>query len=245
MILLNLRWAIPTFLKKGRLTKIFLVAICLFAAKNIFAARYCLKSSTPSTKVAVERKLGPFLKRGERIDWEVNCFELQVSDGRDMLMQKLLGEVAVFEVGSEVVVTRRPCELELIEVTSGNSKGTQAEISRQLKLRESKRAFNSETRSRLLLSHGRPGRIEAYKTALELVCIPTLKDTAEVEVWLYANGGRAQISTTLTLTKGQVQFIGDVIKELEDKNRSVSLAQGYQKTTEEMLRKTQFYLLLK
>ncbi len=162
-----------------------------------------------------------------------------------MLMQKLIGEVSPFEVGSEVVVTRTPCELELIEVSTGNSSGTETEISGRVDLKKSSRAYNSETRSRLLLSSGRPGRIEAYETTLELVCIPSFKGTAEVEVWLFSAGGRAQVSTTLTLTKGQSQFIGDIIKELEDKNRTVSLARGYKKTTEEMMRKTQFYLVLK
>lgn len=245
MILSNLRWAILTFLKKGRLPRFFTLLFFLLAANNLFAAKYCLKNSSPSVKVAVENKLTPFLKRGERIDWEINCFELQVSEGRDMLLQRLLSEVTPFEVGSEVVVTRTPCELELIETTSGNSKGTRTEVSRQLDLRASKRSFSGETRSRLLLSSGRPGRIEAYNTALDLVCIPSLQGSAEVEVWLYSDGGRAQVSTTLTLTKGQAQFLGDVIKELEDKNRSVSLARGYQRTTEEMLKKTQFYLVLK
>lgn len=245
MTLSNHKWATLTFLKKVKPTNLILSLFIFLAAENVFAAKYCLKNSSPQTKSAVENKLRPFLKKGEVIDWELNCFELQISEGRDILIQKLIGEVAPFEVGSEVIVARAPCELELIEVTESKENGSKVGLARNVTLSDSTRAFNSETRSRLLLSSGRPGRIEAYETMLDLVCLSNSSHSAEVEVWLYANGGRAQISTTLNLTKGSQQFLGDIVKELEDKNRTVSLGNGYQRRKKKESRKTQFYLLLK
>ena len=233
-----------TYLKKALPTLSFL--FLLLPITKLWAAKYCLTQPTPALKASLERKLAPFLKRSEAIIWEGACFEIALSDGRDMLIQKLIGEVAPFNVASEVVVTRTPCELELIEESKGNSQRDKVGVGSNVQIGKSHSDFSGLTSSRLLLSSGRPGKIEAYESRLEVVCTLVAHGAqAEVELWLVGDSGRAQISHTIMLSKGHRQFLGDVVQTLRENNKSFSLGTGARLAQTKTHRKTEFYLLLK
>lgn len=211
------------------------------------AAKYCLNEATNANKAKVTTSLSPYLKSGERIDWIGDCFTLPLSIGRDMLFQKIISDAASFTVGSDIIVSQRPCELELVEESSSQANGSRYEVrgSGQALIRNSKSESEGKTTSRLLLSSGRPGKLYVDETFLEVVCtLGTNPAIAEVQVWLIGNEGRAQISTTLTLSKGQRQFLGDVVKELKDKNRHINIPQGAGASKKSSNQKTSFYLVL-
>lgn len=191
--------------------------------------------------------LAPYLKTGERIDWQGDCFTLPLSSGRDVLFQKIISETASYTVGSDTIVSQRPCELELIEESSSTTNGSKYEVrgNGQGLIRQYRGEGEGKTTSRLLLSSGRPGKLYVAETFLEVVCtLGADPAIAEVEVWLIGNEGRAQISTTLTLSKGQRQFLGDVVKELKDKNRHVNIPQGAGIKSKSSHQKASFYLVL-
>ena len=182
--------------------KLLPIVLSFFVGLGAHASTYCLDTPTAVTKKTAAQKLDPFLKASERIDWVGDCFSLELSSGRDVLFQKLIGEVAKFTVQGESVVTKAACELELIEEKTASREQSKLAVGKNnsafIRSGQSEGSFTS----RLLLSSGRPGRLEFDSHSLEVICIPLAQGAeAQVEVWLVGERGLSQISTTLTLKK--------------------------------------------
>lgn len=218
----------------------------LIFGSNSFAAKYCLNDPSLENKNKVAAKLRPYLKTQERVDWEGDCFSIDLSSGRDILFQKVIGETAAYTVASDVVVTQKPCELELIEESQGNRDSSRYQVgSSNSILRQNEGQSEGKTTSRLLLTSGRPGKLYVDETFLEVVCsIQGVGASAEVELWLVGSKGRTQISTTLSLAKGQRQFLGDVVKELKDKNKEIDIPNKVTFRERQSKSTSRFYLVL-
>lgn len=144
---------------------------------------------------------------------------------------------------SSTLMAQENCQLLLSSesVQLGGSKSASVDSKRGVVHFGSTKKESVESRM-IVLSPGLPGRLTLDQSALEVVCFLT---AAGANITLSLSGGDKGISTSLSLTRGDRFEIGQIAKDLADKNREIGFPSGVKLEKNEGLSTTKFYLTVR
>lgn len=163
-----------------------------------------------------------------------NCLEVKTNEKRASLYETLLRKkLPVDQVYSNTESNQgsfnlpntaaENCRISIKEKTVGNSKRDDFSLGRKSGVSRREEKFESTNESQLLIDSGSSGHINVDNLRVKLTCV---KASGRFLMKVQLEHGRGGVSTSLTVTPGQEVNIGEVVRNLKNKNNSLSLNKG-------------------
>lgn len=204
-----------------------LLGFCFSPSTNIKNVQsYLRQILLPSEQVYLRRSL--------------NCVEVEAKSHRKGLIDKFIKVkfdiIKRYEPGlqganpSSFSAAPARCRLELIRTGEAKSKTFSVDIGRRNDLRESKAKQKTVSKSQILLSSGKPGRLKLDDRDLQVLCRSRGRNNYELEFSFESK--RNSVVTSVTISRGQSVDLGSIVDDLNSKNRDLSIQDGinYSKT---------------
>lgn len=169
----------------------------------------------------------------------LHCIEVELSAARKTLFETYLWKkyriVRQYSgVGSTPTQQERVmkhCRIKIIKTGKSKSKTNLYKIGENSTIRQTDKKGESKSVSQLVLGEGLPGELKVDEEDLKVICRSRGKDYYALEIYLKSKIKNSQISTAINARRGQKINLGNVVDQLKDKERTLSINEGihYQK----------------
>jgi hypothetical protein len=164
------------------------------------------------------------------LNTEQNCIEINVSPSRAKLFEKYFSEKNNLRLGQKEVreesdgIEKKECRLDLKNSTKMLQEENNLKLGIKNQINKSEKLNSSVSTLELLLGSGIPGEIQVGSEALKVVCTKSNDDAANL-VFTFKDITKASVRSEVVLKKGEWLNIASVIKDLNEKNNTLSLPQ--------------------
>lgn len=224
-------------------TNIYLAKISLifilwssFANASEELASFCFK---PSTSLEDARESLSFLllpREKVFLRPEQRCMDVLTSSDRVKLLEKYLRLrytlIADQDENKDATkLEEQNCLLELKKTSMRRSETGQLKIGIDNKLSSGELSSSVSETSELLLGLGKPGVLAVGNQALYVECKKMAGQNYQLLFSLSETGGSSRISTEVTVKKNETVNVGQISKDLNERNRILGLPQTSVSTT--------------
>ncbi len=194
---------------------------CLGANAGTDLNSYCFQSSVNLNEV--KKSLGFLLLPTDVVNLrdEDNCIDITASSDRGNLFEKFLAKRYNLKRDFK---ENSSCRLDLKTTIKKQQEANTIKIGERNVLSKTESSGSSVSSMELLLGEGIPGEIEAGTEKLKVTCRLIGNENANL-IFSYVDKNKASVSTEASLKKGEWLNIASVIKELDDKNKTMGIPQ--------------------
>ncbi len=238
----------------------FFYSLLFFALSNVLLAKdsylsFCLDSNFASLKKAVADIAIEADKIVNR-DSE-SCVDIVTREERVELYEAFLEHR--FGIYNKAQKKQEDsCHFTLLKSESGESKGQEFSLGQKSRISETKATAAGSESSSLSILSGEQGFISVDGTRVYLGCHKINMNSYKVEVSVYQEPSpsetsqktdqmvksKQELSTTVEMAKGSSIFLGEILKDLDTKSRSIGYPDGIGLSKNMIEGKVQFSLRL-
>lgn len=209
---------------------------------HLSAQHTCFKSSVDLE--VIKKQFDELILKDEKIiiSKRSHCLMLDMTDARKKIFEEMMSKKYELKSRSDVesLSSGRMCSLKLMAVTKKKVKSHRSQVSKRINLS----ASNSEDQSRrvtsLVAMENYPASFSYNMQKLNYKCRLTSSGaTLTISIDHSFNG---QLSSTISIKKGQWAFIGDIVENLNKKNKEISTKSGFIYTGQKGREDKKFYI---
>jgi hypothetical protein len=236
-----------TSIYKSNVIKSFsiLIFLLLFITPTILFAEdtrgLCIPRSVRLEDLQKHLKI--VLKQSDKVtfDKKNNCLEIKLSNVRFDLFKKYIGRrfplgktytkrknsstTILNESNDRLKEVRRNCDLTLVENESLRSKKRTAELNTGLSAKEVKRKVKKYSQTNMMLGANLSGHLTLNENGVQFKCRPVGRSKFQITLMKESLRG-SSISTSVMVNAGEKLDVGSVYKDLNQKDRKISLDKG-------------------
>lgn len=160
-----------------------------------------------------------------------HCIDISVSPDRVKLFEKYLSgrynlkaEVGASTNSGTEVLENTSCKLNLKTTTQNKLKANTFKFGEKKVLNTTESSSSNVTQMEMLLGAGLPGEIEAGTARLKVICSLINEDNANL-VFSFIDKTKTSVSTEVRVRKGEWLNIASVVKDLNDKIKTLGIPQ--------------------
>lgn len=216
-----------------RASSFFLYFFFLFFTSGAFAQTdinsFCFEDSV--NLKSVENSITFLLLPADTINLreEDHCIDIVASVDRGKLFEKFLAGRYNLRRANREMTTSGPaeiqtCQLALRTTVKQKSENQTAKVGEKNSLSKSEKMLTSTSSMELVLSLGVPGEMEAGNEKLKVIC--RLIGSSKINLqFSFADKAKGGLTSEFSLAKGEWLNVGSVIKDLNEKNKTLGIPQ--------------------
>ncbi len=171
------------------------------------AERFVKNILTPSDKV--------------RKNTALNCLEILIDSERVELVEKYLS--SRYQTHTNFQQIQSSCDMEITEISVVNKQTDTVKIGRSNNIKRSNENNNNKTVSSIKTMTGKWSSIEMYDSSVDIKCD---KRGVSYDIEVRIGSANGFLSTSRNVRVGETLDLGAIIKDINEKNKSVSIDQG-------------------
>lgn len=166
---------------------------------------------------------------------EQNCFDVLTSTDRANLLEKFLSKryTLIAEGGKTTPETfqAQQCQLELKTTKNKQVNTKDFRLGHANKAKVGSSTTQDVSTSQILLGSGRPGTLELEGRSLYIECRKSTTGIYQL-VFSYSEIYRTQVSSEISVKRGEVVQIAQITNDLDTKSKTIGLPQSLYQTTQ-------------
>jgi hypothetical protein len=214
------------------LLSIFTISITSSVVAEEVVVGFCFRPSVSLDRVVFGLK--DFLVAKDRVHKRPsqNCIDVETTKIREDLINKVVRSkfsvVQSFSSGRGNNVVKENCKIDVVSTGRSNTNTFSVNAGRKTNVQKSETQAQGKSTSKLLLGAGRSGRISIDGEVVSIKCLPLGGDRFEIEVFIQSKFKNSQISTSVSVVRNQPLDLGQLVEELNQKDRNLSINSGIQ-----------------
>lgn len=212
----------------------WLILSFIFISTSLFAGEgfLCLEKGQSVNQAYIY--LADFFLAKDRAyaNTEINCIQVSSDETRQEMLTNILAKkfkLTSFKNSNRhntLIENIEHCQMQITQITNTSGTGKSGNFGSK----SSAQAFESSGESRSVSSlmglSGEPVQFTAYGESVNIVCVVLPNSRFGIRVSLNSQAANGALATTVNINKGEVMNLGELVKEAQNKTKSLDINQG-------------------
>ncbi len=155
----------------------------------------------------------------------LNCLEIQVDESRVELVEKYLS--SRYQVHTNFKKNPSSCDMEIIEISKIEKQRDTIDIGRKSNISRTNDFGDNKTVSVIKTLEGKWSTIQMNDTSVDIKCE---KRGSSFEIEVRIDSEKGFLSTSSQVRVGEILDLGAIVKEINERDKSISLDKGLSKS---------------